>query len=153
MRLLVILLTILLFLNLLGFVLTNLETRVDVTIWKTQHHDVSLFLVVILSVLAGMVYVGVIALAEGANLRIANHRLQRETRKLETELNYLRTQPVPSPRDEPDAIQEMAWSERARRSEAEDEPGAAPASAPVYDTEGPFEDDPGDDTYTGGRAV
>jgi uncharacterized integral membrane protein len=153
MRLLVILLTILLFLNLLGFVLTNLETRVEVTIWKTQHHDVPLFAVVILSVLAGIVYAGTIAVAEGANLRLANHRLQREVRKLETELNYLRTQPVAAPRDEPDAIEELSWSDRSRLAEATEDRGAAPASAPVYDAEGVFEDEPGDDTYSGGRAV
>jgi uncharacterized integral membrane protein len=148
MRLLVILLTILLFLNLLGFVLTNLETRVDVTVWKTQHPNVPLFAVVILAVLAGIVYAGVIAVAEGANLRLANRRLQREVQKLETELNYLRTQPVTSPRSEPDAIQDLSWK-GGSRADADDEARTPPASAPVYEAEGDLDDD----TYSGGRAV
>ena len=147
MRLLVILLTILLFLNLLGFVLTNLETRVDVTVWKTQHHNVPLFAVVILAVLAGIVYAGVIAVAEGANVRLVNHRLQREIQKIETELNYLRTQPVTSPRSEPDAIQDLSWKGGSR--DADDEARTPPASAPVYEAEGDLDDD----TYSGGRAV
>ncbi len=155
MRLLVILLTILLFVNLLGFVLTNLETRVDVTVWKTQHHNVPLFAVAILAVLAGIVYAGVIAVAEGANLRIANHRLQREVQKLETELNYLRTQPLGTPRAEPDAIQDRSWSDRRGSPEADgdDEAGQAPASAPVYEAEGALDEDRGDDGYSGGRAI
>ncbi len=152
MRLLVILLTILLFLSLLGFVLTNLETRVDVTVWRTQHHNVPLFAVVILSVLAGIIYAGVIAVAEGANLRLANHRLRREVQKLETELNYVRTQPVTAPRAEPDALQNGSWRDRDRPSEADDG-GPPPASAPVYEAEGASGDDRGEDTYSGGRAV
>jgi hypothetical protein len=133
--------------------LTNLETKVDVTVWKTLHRDVSLLLVVFLSVLAGIVYAGVIAVAEGANLRIANHRLQREVQKLETELNYLRTQPIAPPRAEPDSLQEAPWSPRPRQGEPADEQDAPPASAPVYDAESAWEDDREDGGYTGGRAV
>jgi uncharacterized integral membrane protein len=153
MRLIVILLTILLFVNFLGFVLTNLETRVDVTVWKSPHHDVPLFAVVSLSVLAGIVYVGAIALAEGANLRLANRRLRREIQKLDTELNYLRTQPPVAARAEPDAIQAPRRPEKAPREEADAEPGTSPASAPVYEADDLFDDDRGDDTYSGGRAV
>jgi uncharacterized integral membrane protein len=153
MRLIVILLTILLFVNLLGFVLTNLETRIDVTIWKSQHHDVPLFAVVILSVLAGIIYAGGIAVAEGANLRLANHRMRRDVQKLETELNYLRTQPLGPPRAEPDAIHAPHRPERSPDGEEDAEPGTSPASAPVYDAGDVFESDPGDDTYSGGRAV
>ena len=153
MRLLVILLTILLFLNLLGFVLTNLETKVDVTVWKSRHDEVPLFAVVILSVLAGIVYAGVIAVAEGANLRLANHRLRREIQKLETELNYLRTQRLTLPRIEPDAIREAREPGSTTDPTASDEPGAPPASAPVYDADELWEDDRGDDTYSGGHAV
>jgi len=153
MRLIVILLTILLFVNLLGFVLTNLETRIDVTVWKSPHHDVPLFAVVILSVLAGIVYAGAIAVAEGANLRLANHRLRREIQKLETEMNYVRTQPPGAPRAEPDAIHAPRGPERAPRTEEDAEPGTSPASAPVYEADDLFDDDRGDDTYSGGRAV
>src|SRR5512139_3664097 len=103
MRLLVTFLTLLHLVNILGFILTNLETRVEVTVWKTQHRDVSLLAVVMLSVLAGIVYAGVIAIAEGANLRMENRKLRREIQKLETELVYLRTERprAPAGRSEP----------------------------------------------------
>ncbi len=154
MRLLVILLTIMLLVNILGFVLTNLETKVEVTVWKTQHRDVPLFAVVILSVLAGIVYSGVIAVAEGANLRFENHRLRRDLQKIEAELNYLRTQPViTGRRAEPDAIQEPSGPGGFRSPDANDEAGSPPASAPVYDAEAVWDDSRGDDPYSGGRAV
>jgi uncharacterized integral membrane protein len=153
MRLLVILLTILLFVNILGFVLTNLDTRIEVTVWKTQYRDVSLFAVVILSVLAGILYAGVIAVAEGANLRIENRRLHREIQKLETELVYLRTERPRARPGEAETSGEGAGA--AARAEAErPETADAPASAPVYDTSGyGWDDDPGDGAYTGGRGV
>lgn len=153
MRLLVILLTILLLLNILGFLLTNLETRVGVTVWKTQHQNVPLFGIVIISVVAGILYAGVIAVAEGANLRIENRRLRREIQKLETELVYVRTQPRDAPPPEPDAIQETPPGSRSE-PRVEESGGEVPASAPVYDPDDyGWESGPPDDTYSGGRAV
>lgn len=152
MRLLVVLMTFLLFVAIIGFVLTNLDTRVGVTVWKTQYPDLPLFLIVIAAVFAGIVYAGIIGVSEGAHIRLANRRLTREVQRLETELNYLRTQPPPGPRAEPDAVSEArALPEPSRTDE-----GAGPAvpTAPVY---GPGDDDwagdSDDDTYSGGRAV
>jgi uncharacterized integral membrane protein len=146
MRLLVILMTILLFVGILGFVLTNLDTQVGITLWESRYENLPLFVVVILSTLAGIVYAGLIAVAEGAHIRIANRRLRREVQKLETELNYLRTQRTPTPGREPDTIERSPAAESAR-------PSATPpiASAPVYGSgsEGADPDDP----YSGGRAV
>ncbi len=150
MRLLVILLTIVLVINILGFVLTNLDTKVSVTIWKSEHPDVSLFLVVLLSVVAGIVYASLIAVAEGANIRLENRRLRREIQKLETELNYLRTQPPTRPGVEPDALQEAEGKGAAGEAP---EAGGAPASAPVYGPDDAWRPDPDDDSYSGGRAV
>ncbi len=153
MRLLVILMTFLLFVGILGFVLTNLDTRVPVTVWQTRHPDLPLFLLVIVAVFAGIFYAGIIGVAEGANTRFANRKLLREVQRLETEVNYHRTQPAVGPRDEPDATRESpASSPRATDSGtgASAEPGVA--TAPVYANE---EDDwsPDDDAYSGGRAV
>jgi len=151
MRLLVILLTILLLVNILGFILTNLETRVEVTVWKTQHRDVSLLAVVMLSVLAGIVYAGVIAVAEGANVRMENRRLRREIQKLETELVYLRTE---RPRAPNGALDSAPETPRKTPDEASPAASETPASAPVYDTSGyGWDDDSGDGAYTGGRGV
>ena len=154
MRLLVILMTILLLVNVLGFVLTNVDTRVELTVWKTQHRDVPLFAVVMLSVLAGIVYAGVIAIAEGANLRIENRRLRREIQKLDTELVYSRTERPKVSRPEPDALTETAGNRPQGREAAGPPDTNPPASAPVYDPGGyGFDEESGDGSYTGGRAV
>lgn len=152
MRLLVGLMTVLLFLGILGFVLTNLDTRVGVTIWNTEYPEVPLFAVVILSILAGVVYAGVIAVAEGASIRLVNRRLGREARRLESELNYLRTQPEALQPREADApgLQPETPDDLAERVGEE----AHVATAPVYDSDsGEWVTDPADDAYSGGRAV
>jgi uncharacterized integral membrane protein len=135
----------------LGFAITNLETLTTVTLWKTTYHDVPLWSVAFLSALAGIVSVGIIGVVDGALVRLRNRQLAREVRRLETELNFLRTQPSTA-RQEPDR---PAGTEI--KEEEDDELGAAErpevagalASAPVYHADNGDEDDP----YTGGRAV
>jgi len=148
MRLLIIVLTLLLAVALLGFVLTNLDTRIDVNVWKTHHESVPLYLVVFLSVVAGVVYACIIGVGQGVQMWISNRRLTREIEKLETELNYFRTQPsIRTPPGEASRQDEMIATEPPG-SEVDAEPLA---SAPVY---GPDDDgDPDDDVYSGGRAV
>lgn len=147
MKFVLIVMTILLFIGIIGFVVTNLDQKVTVTVWTTPYENIHFFLVVILAVLAGICYAGIIGVAEGAQSRLTNRRLLRELRRLESELNFLRTQP-PSARPEPDAVPEP------------ESPGAAPlpplapstvAAAPVYGTEEEWTDD--DNPYSGGRAV
>jgi len=140
MRLLVIVLTILLFVGFLFFVMDNLDTEVQVRLGKRSYPSVQLFVVVLASIFVGMVYAGIIAVAEGANARLANRRLAREVGKLETELNYLRTQRPDAPAAPPETHLDAASA-----SAAEAPPDRA--SAPVYDGG----DD--DDAYSGGRAV
>ncbi len=149
MRLLVTLLTMALIAAMLGFVLTNLETKVAVKIWETVYPDVPLWGVVLLAVVAGIVYAGAIALVEGATIRVANSRLEREVRRLETELTYLRTQPAPSRRPEPDAL----LSAEPQRGHPGPAGERAPVAAPVYDAGGGAGAEPDDDAYSGGRAV
>jgi len=152
MRILFLLLTFLLFAGLLGFVVTNLETEVPVRVFETVHEGVPLYLVGILAVFVGIVYAGVLAVAEGANVRLANRRMAREIQKLETEINYLRTQPSIG-RSEPDS----PGSDRSsgRRSSSSGGPTSSDRSvptAPVYGADdGPPDDD--DDMYSGGHAV
>jgi hypothetical protein len=155
MRLLIIVLTLVLVVSLLGLALENLGTRADVTMWQTTYRDVPLYLITVLAVVAGIVYAGVIAVAEGAHIRLANRRLAREVRKLETEINFLRTEPPSASRREPDELPGPTQPVRSRGSEAPG--GKAPASAPVYSREGedwPAETgDEDDPTYSGGHAV
>lgn len=155
MRLLVILMTFLLFVGFIGFVMTNLDTRVPVTVWKTQYPDLPLFLVVIVAILAGICYAGIIGVAEGASARLANRKLRLEVHRLETELHYARTQPPTGSRPEPDAVHETADSvaAEARARTLPREPTVP--SAPVYGSEedGEWSSDDDEDVYSGGRAV
>lgn len=151
MRFLLIVVILGLLLAILGFTMTNLETRTVVTLWQTTYHDVPLWSVAFLSALAGIISVGIIGVVDGAFVRLRNRQMSRELRRLETELNFLRTQPQ-GLRREPDlpgdAIGAPKDDDPATASVAH-EGVAALASAPVYHSEGDDEDDP----YTGGRAV
>lgn len=152
MKILVTMMTFLLFVGIIGFVLTNLDTRVPVTVWKTQYSELPLFLVVIVAVFAGIFFAGIIGVAEGANIRLANRRLGRDALRLEAELNYLRTQPAPGPRPEPDAVQPAdpgVAREPAQKAPAE----PTVATAPVYGGDDEWASDDDEDVYSGGRAV
>lgn len=150
MRLVVSVMTLVLLLSVMGFVLTNLDAKTEATVWKTTYTDVPLYLVVILAVLAGAVYVGVIAVTEGAAIRLANRRLTRELERLENELTYYRTQPSGPPRTEPDAIE---GDDAGERRDDEAPPSRTIPTAPVYDSDADWNSEPGDDAYSGGRAV
>lgn len=149
MRLVVIVMTFLLFVGIIGFVITNLDKKVAVTVWTTPYEELPLFLVVVLAVFAGIVYAGIIGVAEGTQIRLANRRLLREVQRLETELNYLRTQPAATPRPEPDAVQEL---ESPPPPDSTAAPPPTAAAAPVYVAEEDWLDDD-DNPYSGGRAV
>ena len=146
MRLLIIVLSILLLAGFLGFVMMNLDSRAEVTIWETTYPNVSLHLVVVLSLFAGILYSGIIGIAQGVQMWVANRRLGRDVQKLETELNYHRTQPSARPRSEPDV------AEVSEETSLPGEEGLALPSAPVYRAED-NDEDPDDDVYSGGRAV
>jgi hypothetical protein len=151
MRLVVIIMTFLLFVGIIGFVITNLDQKVTVTVWSTAYEQIPLFLLVILAVFAGICYAGIIGVAEGAQIRLSNRALLREVSRLETEVNYLRTQPSPAPRPEPDAVLEPEGAAVVPLRAAPPPAGPPVAAAPVYGTDwGPDEDD---DPYSGGRAV
>lgn len=150
MRVVLIAVILALLLALLGFAITNLETRVAVTLWQSTYQDVPIWSIVFLSVLSGVVSVGIIAVVDGAFVRLKNRQQARELRRLETELNFLRTQPA-TLRREPDApgANAVDASDEAFREDDEFENVGELASAPVYHPEDADEDDP----YTGGRAV
>jgi hypothetical protein len=134
------------------FVMTNLDSRVSITVGSTEYVDVRTVWVVAVSLIVGFLFTAVIALAEGARTRFENRRMKREVRKLETEINYLRTLPKGKARPEPDAL------ETAKPVEpSPPEPVASDShvpTAPVYGMdEDDFPPDPDDDLYSGGRAV
>lgn len=149
MRFLLIIVILALVLAIVGVSMTNLETATTVTLWKTTYHDVPLSLVVFLSALAGVVSVGIIGVVDGALVRLRNRQMSRELHRLETELNFLRTQP-PATRREPDVAGDAELPDDENGNEVDSSEGGNDlASAPVYHGDGADEDDP----YTGGRAV
>lgn len=146
MRFLLIIVVLAMLLTLVGVMFTNIETSTTVTLWKTTYRDVPLWSVVFLSTLAGVVSVGIIGVVDGALVRLRNRRMIRELRRLETELNFLRTQSSAG-RTEPDlpvSVEIPDEEDLAADMHRDD----ALVTAPVYGA-----DDEEDDPYTGGRAV
>jgi hypothetical protein len=145
----------------LGFVATNLDTTVDVTVFAKPYEAVPLWWVVGVTLIFIAVLIGSYAIAEGAAARLENRRLRRELHKLETEINYLRTQPSVSSSltSEPPGPPETAAAsspEDPERVGATEKPAQRdhPPSAPVYGNESDdWSPDPDDDAYSGGRAV
>jgi uncharacterized integral membrane protein len=150
MRVVLIAVILVLLLALLGFAITNLDTSVSVTLWQTTYRDVPVWLVVFLSVLSGVVGVGIIAVFDGAFVRLKNRQMARELRRMDTELNFLRTQPAAGRREPDVPLPDGAADEAFLQDDDEPrEAGLGIASAPVYHPEDADEDEP----YTGGRAV
>ena len=147
MRILIIVLSVLLLGAFAGFVATNFDTKIGVTVWKTHHDDVPLYIVVFLSILAGCLFAGIIGVAESTQMWLVKRRQTREIQKLETELNYLRTQPIS--RSGSTEIEEQRAEMEPGGTVFEDEERAPHPSAPVYGDD----DDPDDNIYSGGRAV
>ena len=137
MRLALPLLLIVFVILLFMFALTN-DSRVDVSLGSTTYRSVHLTIVVLVSLVVGVVFTGVLALIEGASSRLDNRRLRRRLEKLETEMNFLRTQRPTESRVEPDAIEEPSPVLQAVEQEGEWHRGKMP-SAPVYDPDAPRE--------------
>ncbi len=147
MRFLLTIVILALLLAIVGFSITNLETSTTVTLWETTYRDVPLWSVVFLSSLAGVISVGIIGVVDGGLVRLRNRRMARELSRLETELNFLRTQPSAGRRepDLPDVVALVDEDDELSGTELAD----VLVSAPVYGADDEDEDDP----YTGGRAV
>jgi len=152
MRLLFTVLSILLIVGFLWFLFSNLDSYAEVTLGKAVYPEVHLVVVVFASLLVGILFIGIIAMAQYTQLSMTNRRLGREVQKLETELNYLRTQPPGRPQPEPDTAMELEGSISTEHSALPGEEGLALPSAPVYRADDD-DDDPDDDIYSGGRAV
>lgn len=93
MRLLVVILTLILFVLIIAFTLFNLDEKANIQFFLTEpyeYHDIPLFLIVIFSILFGALYTGFIALLEGMNLRLNNARLRKTIKKLESEVDDLK---------------------------------------------------------------
>ncbi len=139
--------------GLLIFFFFNQTSVTVATPWAT-YHDAALWKLVLVAVAIGAVFTGTFAVAEGAQTRLVNRRLKRQIHKLETEINYLRTQqPVMPGNDTPAMVQPLARSTKAAGT-AESPRAGEPPSRPIYESDtDDASPDPEDDIYTGGRAV
>jgi hypothetical protein len=139
MRLVFPLLLLLLGILFVGFLINNPEQRVTITIWNTPYPDVSLGLVALVAMTLGVTFTGVVALVEGATIRLANRRLRNAIQRLETENRFLRSQQAPPGRalDEPlETIEERQPPPARVASDS-----LPPADAPVYEPEGEAEEE------------
>jgi hypothetical protein len=130
MRLILPVLLLLLGLALVYFVLSNPIERVDVALGKNLFYgDVKLSLVVLVALMVGAGFTGVIALIEGATIRMANRRLRREIQRLETENGALRARRE-AERGGTDILDAPVEPAPPEKPSAGPEP---PPSAPVYE--------------------
>ncbi len=113
---------------LIGFLITNPGERVDVTVGNTQYQNTPLSLVAFFALTVGVAFTALVALIEGATIRLDNRRLRREIQRLETENHFLRTQQhqAGAPGDPEPERPEVRPTEVLQKQ---------PASAPVYDPE------------------
>ena len=93
MRILALIFVIIVFAFIVGFMMLNLDHKVDIDIFGKKINDVPLAMLSLYSFIAGMLFVFIFALADGIILRNNLHRLNREHRALRKELDALRNLP------------------------------------------------------------
>ena len=150
MRLLILLTITVLVLAAAAFLLNNLGKTVEVA-WFSSSTQMPLWMVVFIWVGITFLVTAGIGVIEGTANRLENRKLRREVHKLETELNFLRTQPgLRKSKLGLDLGEAVSGASTPPPPQA---PLASLPSAPVYDAQENADSDPDDDMYTGGRAV
>ena len=130
MRLLSAGLLLLVLVTIFYFVLSDPGQLVTLTILSKQITQ-PLPVVLLGAVAVGVAFMGVVAMIEGAKIRIENRRLKKEIQRLETQLELTRSQsPAPSP------ARTAPLAESAAPPPYDEPLPARVASAPVYDPGG-----------------
>jgi len=78
----------------IGFVVLNSQTRVDLDIFGQKVINIPLSLVCFYSFIAGMIFILVFALADDIVLRNNLHKARKENANLKKELDALRNLPI-----------------------------------------------------------
>ena len=87
--------------TILFFVLMNSSFTVPIRVLPgIDPEEYSVSLVVLVSLILGVVFASIIGIVEGTRLRLQNHQLRGRIKKLETEVQSLRTGPLASPAQE-----------------------------------------------------
>ena len=103
MRILILILTVLFATALIAVMLMNSGEIANVKLWNDpsyEYRDVPLGIVLFFAVFAGFVFTGVVAVIEGMRTRLDNARLQRRVRRIQQELDSIRTPAFPLQPDE-----------------------------------------------------
>lgn len=92
MRVLIALLVIVLFFLVLAFCIQNMEPGQQVTVHFLKYHSppMPVFAVALAAALVGVLFTGLVTVAEGIKLRVRCLRLSRRIKKLEAEIHSLR---------------------------------------------------------------
>lgn len=106
MRVLVALILAVIFILLVVFSLQNMEQQVTVRLLRWHSPPAALSWVVLLSILAGVAFTGLVSLIESIKLRVRSLQLSRRIRRLEAEVAALRNEALeplvaPPPPPEP----------------------------------------------------
>jgi len=132
MRVVYSLMMILLVLLLVGFLITNPDQRVSITVVNTEYPDVSLVMALFVALALGAALTAVVGIIEGATIRLSNRRLRREIQRLEAENSVLRSQSTSLDPPSEGAPPPGGVPERPRPRPREAGSSYRP-SAPVYD--------------------
>ena len=132
MRVVYSLMMILLVLLLVGFLITNPDQRVSITVVNTEYLDVSLVMALFVSLALGAALTAVVGIIEGATIRLSNRRLRREIQRLEAENSVLRSQSASVDLSSEESPSSGGGPGRPRPRERERGSSYRP-SAPVYD--------------------
>ena len=118
MRALIALLTVLFTVAVLGVTVMNASETVTLRLWwddpQREYHDVPVGALLLGAAFAGFVFTGIVAVLEGMKTRLDNARLNRKVRRLQQELDAIRTPALSLPSDE-----ELEGEEPGRGEEGE----------------------------------
>ena len=78
---------------LIGFMIINAQTKVDINLFGQYFYEISLSIVCFYAFVVGMVFVLIFALADEIVLRTNLHRASKESKNLQKELDALRNLP------------------------------------------------------------
>jgi uncharacterized integral membrane protein len=79
---------------LIGFMIINAQTKVEVDLFGYRTFDISVSMVCLYAFVAGMVFVLIFALADEIVLRTNLYRANKENKNLKQELSALRNLPI-----------------------------------------------------------
>lgn len=82
------------------FNLQNQEQKTTLTLVSYRTGPIPVFVIILGSFLVGVIFTSIIGIIEGMKMRVANARLKRKSKRLQSEVDALRNLPLSGPADE-----------------------------------------------------